>query len=269
MRNKKLNSLIKLLDDEDSESANLIMAELLSMDKEAESLMSTLQESNKPGLRKRAHQLQAILRNRRKRTSFSERLINEKMDLLKGLNEVHMLWYDEDTEDELKFIWNQLVISAREWEPYSCAGLAEFMKDSGFKSVTHEDILPDYFCIGAVIEDLIGTDFMLCAIASCLAQSSGWKCEIGWTDRGFAIRDKNGKISLPSAEWAVFSQRNVPEFEKYSARMLIKLTTSMLFLSAMISESYRYVYTIGTCLAGDRSKKNLHEILPYPFGGKI
>ena len=40
-----------------------------------------------------------------------------------------------------------------------------------------------------------------------------------------------------------------------------------LYLCAVSSDSIRYVYTIGLCLAKMLGKDDISELLPYPFNG--
>ena len=92
----KISSLVKLLQDEDSRTANFAMAEIISGDKNAETLLARLQESPKAVVRKAAHQMQSILKRRRERVSFLESVRMSRNSLMENLANVHVLWYDED-----------------------------------------------------------------------------------------------------------------------------------------------------------------------------
>ena len=46
--------------------------------------------------------------------------------------------------------------------------------------------------------------------------------------------------------------------------MLLRYAAALLFTGAVSGDSFRYVYTIGSCLAGTSDAR---LPLPYPYGG--
>ena len=100
-RNPSLESLISLLDDEDEHVAVSAMAELLDREQELGEVLAELQESDDALARRRAHQLQAAITLRRRRREFAAKLDAPKVDLIDGLIDVHLQWYDNDSRPGL------------------------------------------------------------------------------------------------------------------------------------------------------------------------
>ncbi len=265
MKNSKLKSLLKLLDDEDHKVANFAMAELLAMEG-ADKILPRLQESRRTGIRARSHQMQAVLRMRRLRSRIRSRLGSQSRSLVHSLIDLHMLWYDDDSRTEVCRLWRQFLLTSSEWKIDSLRSLVDFMKDCGFSVPTVDEVFADYYCIASVLEERTGADFMLCAVACQTAAEHGLQLRIVNTDTGFGLMDASGRISLPAADWGIFKE--IPEMHAVAcdAAMICRTAASMLLLAAMVTESFRYVHTIGECLVHKSSGKNVFDVLPYPFG---
>ena len=159
MKNNKLKSLVKLLEDEDSNTVTQAMAELLSMDKKIDSVISVLQESSTGKIRRHAHQMQAVKKYRDKRTSFAAKLKNSDTDLLEGFAEIHLQWFDQDDIGEIYKSWGEFLSTTSEWLPDSLEKIGKMMKEMGFKTPDAEEFFPEYFCIGAIIDETLGGGF--------------------------------------------------------------------------------------------------------------
>ena len=82
----------------------------------------------------------------------------------------------------------------------------------------------------------------------------------------FILVDEFGNILVPVNDWDYipFDGKQYA-FEFWNTQMLLRYATALLFTCATNSDSFRYVYTIGSCLSGDVSSDNL-DFLPYPYG---
>ena len=262
----KISSLVKLLQDEDSRTANFAMAEIISGDKNAETLLARLQESPKAVVRKAAHQMQSILKRRRERVSFLESVRMSRNSLMENLANVHVLWYDEDDVAEIMKTWEETMEEATQYGVIDLRSLVAFMRDAGFKTPCGNEIYSDNYCIGCVLADRLGADFCLASVASETAASFGVWTDIVRTDAGFGVMDADGKIALPSADWAIVSDCKELRTKVFTVEMLCSLNLSMLYLASLTSESFRYTCVLGECLAGEKYGKRLFQLLPYPLG---
>lgn len=260
--------LLSLLDDENEQSASLAMAELLSRDeKQLEPVLRKLQESSDPRLRRRIHQLQSTILLRRRRKFLSYNLSEKKLNLLEGLIQLHLLWFDNDSPDSLKKQWNKVISEAKKFRPDTLEALAYFMRKMNFSCTHKDDLEPDHICLGTVLDDAAGMDFVMCSIA-CLI-GSHWNLHLRITqsaETDFILVDDDGNILVPANDWDYIpcDHKNYA-FEFWSVPMLLRYATALLFACAVSSDSFRYVYTIGSCLSGPVSPDG-PVFLPFPYG---
>ena len=267
MKNNKLKSLVKLLEDDDSQTVTQAMAELLSMDKKINSVISSLQESSTGKIRKHIHQMQAVKKYRDKRTSFAAKLKNSDTDLLEGFAEIHLQWFDQDDIGEIYKGWGEFLSSTSEWQPDTLKKIGKMMKEMSYKTPDAEEFFPEYFCIGAIMDETVGADFMLCSIAKLAGEFHGFKGKIVNTPLGFGLCDSEGQMLFPSKDWMTCIVKNHSHFETWTNSMVLRHTASMIFLSSMTMQNFRYAYSIGKCLM-DSDDDDFSKILPYPFGEK-
>lgn len=259
-----LKHLLDLLDDENQQSASLVMAELLKYEDQVEPLLREIQESDNPRLRRRIHQLESIFTLRRRRKSVSKKMMAKQVDLLDGLMDLHFLWYDNDSKELLVRQWSQLIEKAEVYQPDTLEKLVYFMRKTGFSVSDKEEIEADFHCVGIVLEDLIGSDLLICAIARCLAAHFNFEVRIARTVGDFALLDSKGRFAVPRNDWRVYPSDKVHKSKKWSDRQILRHTAATLFLCAVSTDSFRYVHTIGNSLAKSFDHDNI-DFLPYPF----
>ena len=103
-------NLLKLLDDDNEQSASIAMAELLQQDDpRLERILRSLQETSDAKLRRRIHQLQSAIIKRRNRRQLGEALERNEVSLLEGILRLHLLWFDNDTRGEISDQWNDFL----------------------------------------------------------------------------------------------------------------------------------------------------------------
>ena len=174
--------LLSLLDDENEQSASLAMAELLARDqKTLEPVLRKLQESSDPRLRRRIHQLQSTITLRRRRKSLTRNLSERSIDLLEGLIQIHLLWYDNDAYDTVKKQWETLVEESGKYHPETLEQLAYFMRKHSFVCSHRDEMESEFLCLGTILDENTGADFMLCAIACLLAARCWFRSMTGIT----------------------------------------------------------------------------------------
>ena len=261
----KIKSLINLLDDSNTEVVQEAMAELLKHEDEINEYLARHQESKNPELRKRIHQLQAIMIMRRRRESFAKLLNSKDLNLLDGLIAVHLQWYDNDSERFLEDLWERFFKASKRFAPKNISEIAYFMRKCGFQAAPTDELQADCFCMGPVLDDLVGADFILCALASQLAEKWGFELEIARVMNNFILIDKEGKVLSPANSWQLLSDIDSRQCEFWSKKQILELASTMLFSFAVSSNSFRYVHTIGHSLAKVLNEEKL-DFLPYPYG---
>ncbi len=265
----ELKNLFRLLDDESEQSASMAMAGILERtgSRKLDEILRRLQESGDQRLRRRVHQLQSIMTLRRRRRLLAQRLESRNIDLLEGLVQMHMLWYDNDSEDATRREWNAFMEESKSFKPSNMERLAYFMRKKGFSCPSKDDIEADYYCLGTILEEAVGADFMLCMMAKLAADAWGVKTRIAQMAGDFALVDEHGFAAHAANDWKIVP--NVRKgFREWDAHSLLKLNASMLFICGMSTDSFRYVQTVGSCLSKACGAEGGVENLPYPYGGK-
>ena len=286
----RTESLIKLLGDEDSTISGCAISELLTLDaadksETLDSIMTELQESDDRRLRKRIHQIQSIRKIRKRRRNIAKRIKTNAPNLLQSLAELHAVWYDAVDTSEISKIWGEFVREAGKFRPVTPKRLASAMNLTGL-TVYEENIQDaDMYCLGTVIEDRIGADIILAAIALETGKYFGLKGTIVKINNRFgvmyvtkqdpmeetpsAIKSAlTGTIIIPEEKWKLESLpkegRNV---EIWTSRHVLKYAASMLLLNSVSSEGPRYVQIMASCLIDEQVTEVLDKYLPPPFGG--
>ena len=133
------------------------MAELLSYDKKLDPLLKELQESENHRLRKRVHQLESIFDYAPgARKNLASCLKKSNPDLIEGLIELHIQWYDNDSERGILNLWEELLNVAGKYQMENIEKLAYIMRKQGFSATEKEEIDADAYCLGIVLDDLCG-----------------------------------------------------------------------------------------------------------------
>ncbi len=257
-------TLLKLLDEPNQQAASMIMAELLEQEVGLEKYLAELQESGDPLVRKRVHQLESILFLRKRRREFAKKLHDHAIDIPCGLFEIHLQWYDNDSLEVLEKEWKKLLESARKSSIVDIESIAYFMRKLGFSSPPPNDIQADYYCIGIIMEEFTGADVILCAMAQAIAKHFGIDLQLIQVMENFALIDANKRVLTPKDGWRMHSPLKEDVFKVWDTVTVLKYAVSMLFLSAVSSDSFRYVNTIGTCLGKAMGCKDI-SFLPYPY----
>jgi hypothetical protein len=247
MNADRIKSLISLLDDENSAIATKAMSALLSEGKKIEPFIADMQESSNKLLRRRVHQMQVILKSRKSRNILGRRFKNRHSGLWKGLIEIHLLWFDNDGEKNINCLYSSVLEKFKKLKGFDSLTIAIFMKSMGFVTPIPGDIDSDLCSLGQVLETKIGYDFMLCSIVHKLASYLG---------REFNFITKNSKILISCDDGQVIDPETW-KIEIYNKDIhkicttgeLLKLATFQLFTGAVASDSYRYIYTIGSCIS--------------------
>lgn len=262
--NDKFKNLLKLLDDENEQAASQAMAELLQQnDPRLSRILRSLQETGNARLRRRIHQMQSAIIRRKARKLLAENLRENQLSLLEGIIRLHLLWFDNDTRAEVMRQWKEFIGESANHRHESLTDLLIYMEQkfmcSGFAK---DELNADNLCLGTILEDGFAMDYMCCIIAKLLAESWHIPCDIVCVESDFALLSGN-KLYYPLRHWESAPNFNFP-LHKWSVGELLSLLASSLFVCAVSTDSFRYIYTLGNCIFNE--DKNLLLSLPYPYG---
>ena len=263
-KEKHLRRLISLLDDPDEESALMVLSELLSREEEIDlELLAEYQESSSKCMRRRIHQLQSALIQRRRRHDFLRRLKDPEVDFFELLLDVHLQWFDNDSRPAVKERLDAFLTCARRNKLSTLEEIAIFMLGSGITAEKDGTLNPELYCIGSVIQECQGAVSLLAATVCHLNENTA-KMSVGKVLDEFCLKDPDGRILLPGRSWQIFPAGSLPDFTPWESRKILKLASANLFSSAVNSDSLRYILTISQTLSGLRDDSVL-QMLPYPY----
>ena len=81
----------------------------------------------------------------------------------------------------------------------------------------------------------------------------------------FILLDPQENVLIPAQDWTfVPCDGKSYTFHIWTTPMLLRYAAALLFAGAVSGDSFRYIYTIGSCLAGTADTR---LSLPYPYGG--
>ncbi len=265
----KIRTLLTLLDDPDENVGISAMGELLRHEADVLPLLGELQEADDAILRKRVQQLQAIITVRRRRREFLALLKSRRVDLLEGLVEVHLQWFDNDSKPALCEMVQSFLEVAANNELKNIEELGSFMLRSGFSVPPAGGRCdPENYCIGTILEDRIGADIMLCVIALLVGAESGLELGLVRIMGHFAVVNVSGVMISPDNDWAPDRASKLKNGDFWNdPAAILKYASLMLFLYAVGSDSFRYIHTIGHAISGTDETEEM-SFLPYPYGGK-
>ena len=276
--------LLSLLNDESEQSAALAMSALLEESDHGalEEDLRFLQETPDKRLRKRVHQLQSTISLRRRRPAFSRMLHGafplpgeggEVSGLIDGLIRTHLLWFDNDSGETLKKHWEKFLALSKKYSPDSLEEIAFYMRKKKFRCTHKDELEPENFCLGSVLADKLGADFMLCALAVELFRH--WNRDENYNihitqaaEKDFILVDTQGNILVPANDWDYIPFEQQYRFEFWEDPALLRYAAMMLFICAASTDSFRYVFTVGSCLADHPEEPDPIAGLPYPYGKK-
>ena len=237
------------------------MAELLNREAELGEALAELQESSHPLLRRRGHQLQAAITLRRRRREFIRKLQAPRVDLIDGLIDVHLQWYDNDSRPELESLWSDFRQEAARCPLHTLEELAYFMRKSGFTAQPETTLRPENYCIGPILENHTGSAALLAAIAGAITPAPFRMVRVMGD---FALYDGEGRLLVPAHDWQLCPAPGIGLCEFWDPRMLLRYASMTLFSCAVNSDSFRYVLTIAQALSGTTGDETL-DYLPYPY----
>ena len=267
MEHKRIKNLFSLLDDQSDTVAYGAMVELLKYPEQLDSFLSEYHESPDHLMRKRIHQLDAIMTIRRRRKNFMHALNRSEINLAECLAEIHLMWYDNDSKPMLTELLDEFTGAAETFEVSDIFRLGDFMRKNNFATpIDGETLNPDNYCVGSVIDDRCGSEIMLCLLALLASFTGGYELRIAYMLDHFLLIDKLGNWLMPSGNWKTgkLASGGKPEYWD-DGRQILKYLALQLFASAVGSDSFRYIHTIAAALTGSDGTNMDDDLLPYPY----
>lgn len=268
MAEKKFNlrCLLSLLDDPDERAIQPVMAELLAHEDELDpDIIAEYLEQNNPLMEKRIDQLISTVNRRQDRRDFLLKTEDPEVDFFELLIDLHMLWFDTDSREDIQQTVDNFLDSARQNSFSTLEDFAGWATVSGLSAERDTTLSPELYCIGNILNSGRGAASLMAAV-TCMQFPEKCGMQAGKVLNDFAVRSSSGNVLIPAKSWQIFSSEELPSFTPWDVRTIIQLASANLFSSAVNSDSLRYVYTLAQAVTG-LGDNDLLKALPYPYGG--
>jgi hypothetical protein len=265
----KLSSLLNLLEDDNQEVATMAMEQLLTLDKDLDTVICQNQETLNPKLRQRIHQLTSILQIRHKRSEFLELVQVEEFDLWEALSLLNQLYYPscdlERLQERVQEVMTQLY--AEQPQP-NILHVAAFLREANYTTpadVVHDS---DAFMVEQAVIARVGDMAVLCVFAQLLCQRIGIETRVVLKDGVFCLFEPGTKRLLdPKDEWSAQLVSSEEPVQPCSARSVVFSVLTRLFSGAVAEGELYEIYYFGKLLSS-MCDAELDDI-PYPLGDNL
>ena len=193
-------ALLKLLEDEDPKIATIAIGKLLQYGPDIFPALRGLQESANPLLRKRVHQIEAILEKKINFSNFIDRIEKDEILIWEDLIYLNSIYYPDLKPSELQSSMEEAYknLSAAEFNTKS---LCNYMKDKNYY-VPKNDILDSGInLISSVLINGEGSPLMLCIISQLWGTRFSWPFQIVLHKGHHCLIDKNKMLIEPANNW--------------------------------------------------------------------
>lgn len=268
-KSPSVDSLLKLLTDEDDIARVAMVQLLLQFGHESDEIIRQLQECDDPLLRKRSHQMQAMLTFKQRRLNVSNVIHNrENIFSLSGiLQEFHLVWFEQDSCTEIEELYRNLLTNYPIEKKPSFARLCKFMKEYQFCSLPDGTASANLYMLGTVLESKYGSNSFFAALMLAINEDLQLNLDLQVIifEHRFYVHDRTSNMVCDISEhW----NTKILDFSTYklcSKRQLIKYMVSLCFCNAVNDDAFRYIQILGEILlpTGDTST------LPYPYSGTV
>lgn len=256
-------ALLKLLEDEDPKIATIAIGKLLQYGPDIFPALRGLQESANPLLRKRVHQIEAILEKKINFSNFIERIEKDEILIWEDLIYLNSIYYPELKPSELQSSMEDAYknLSASEFNTKS---LCNYMKDKNYY-VPKNDILDSGInLISSVLINGEGSPLMLCIISQLWGTRFSWPFQIVLHKGHHCLIDNNKMLIEPANNWKCSLIDEKIKAHPCTEKGLILTVIANLYLSALVEGQLKILHTLST-LMSKISKTDLADF-PYPIG---
>ena len=262
-----LDALIKLLNDDDDIARTAMVQLMLHYPSELNHILLQLQECSSEILRKRSHQLQAIVKFRKRRQNLHNIIHREEnfFYMSDALLDLHMMWFEKDSETEIINSYQLLLKDFHALPADSPFVLTEFLKNKQFVPLPDNTGNCDIYMMGAVFDTSFGANTFFCALLIALNEDLklGLDFEIiRFNHRFYVLHRQSNMICDILDLWSV-RPLDFSGYTVFSRNQLLKFIGSICFCNAIHDDAFRYVQILAEILNTDHDT----SFLPYPYGG--
>lgn len=254
--------LLKLLQDEDDCVADSVMERLLQSDR-CRDFMAEHQDDSEPFVRRRLHQMGAILEQRSDRETFVRQLLAQDLDIWQGTLLLNKLF---DPQCSLVNINRQANAFFGKCQPvkFNLHEIAAFMAKKKFTPLSANWFDLDQFLLGEVIRQKTGSTLLLCIIARQLGLYHNQTFNIVMNTGRCMLASDTYMVADPNDEWKVTAHGQGQQFHLCSRIEIMTTLLTQMFALSTVQWELADLHLTASLLG------QLHgysaRVLPYPAG---
>lgn len=197
--------LLKLLQDEDDCVADSVMERLLMSDR-CQSFMAEHQDDSDPFIRRRIHQMGAIMEQRTDRDTFVQQFLAQELDLWQGALLLNKLF---DPQCSLSNINRQANTLFGKCQPKTAniQEIASFMAQKKFLPLSSNWFDINQFLLSETLRQKTASTLLLCIIARQLGLYHNMTFNIVMNTGRYMLASDTYMITDPNDEWKVTAQK--------------------------------------------------------------
>ena len=260
-----IERLASLLDDPDEAVAISAMAELLNREQELGDLPGALQEHENPLMRRRIHQLQSALTMIRRRRALAELLRQEEFDFTDALIQLHLQWFDRDSEKEIHKKMHSFCEALKHHPADSLADVGDAFAACAIVPCPVTTLKIEQYCLGAMLDDRCGAAPLWCGMICSLYPHL--KLQTVCSRGRFAVTDGKSLL-IPENNWLLSPMAAKEDLEVWPPQAIIYMAVMTLISAAVNSDSFRYILTLAQTITGNETASSL-AALPYPYNPEL
>ncbi|WDE99237.1 hypothetical protein PQO03_15485 [Lentisphaera profundi] len=258
-------ALLKLLEDEDQNIATITVGRLIKYGTGILPDLRELQESPNKLVRKRVHQIEAILKKKNDLKCFLERVNNEQVLIWEDLIFINSIYYPELKNSELQSSMEELYkdLSAKD---FNTKALCDYMKDKSYYAPKHDILDSGVNLISSVLINGEGSPLMLCIISQLLGRRFSTQFQIVLYKGHHCLIDAHKTLIEPANNWKTTLITEKIKAHPCSEQNLILTIIANLYLSALVEGQLKILHTLSSLMAtlSDMDLTNF----PFPIGQK-
>lgn len=259
---KEFSALLSLLQDDDTKVASLAMEHFLKLG-DLGTAIAMYQDDGDSRVRKRMHQMSAIVTRRNARQQFVEAVGNDAPELWDGVCRINTLYDPQASVEKINRQVRELA-SRLPGAGTDVKAVAALMKAREFLVPTEDVLDVELYMMDSVIETNFGSAAALCVLAGRVGDLCGWGNRPVLFEGRLCLLGGENILLDPGVDWKLRKLGKKHKVHTCAKKDVWMMFLSQLFLIALVDGQLRDLYHFGDLLTALNGETV--NTLPYPLG---
>jgi len=266
-KNKKVNALLNLLEDDNQRVVSLAMEQLLNIGSERDAIIAEYQEATNPSLRKRIHQLSSIINRRQKQKEFIHAIQHEKIPAWQGVIQLNQLYDKTCNKPFIEISTNKLAKKIKKQsKTITITNIATIMRSEEFSVPTEDNLNTELYLMDKILSSRYSSSICLCVLTRQISSLCNTDLVTVLYNGHYCLIDEHNLLLDPSAGWRISKLNNSENLHPCTDKDILLGILSQLFLSAVLDGQIQEIYYFSNLLSSLNNSTT--ATLPFPIGNK-